>query len=308
MAGSSGSDGASDLPSPTWENRLVQICAENLSSPGAICRPEDLASCWSSESDLKSSVMNPNGFATGLFQLTPDTAEGLGWRAGDTRWADIRRHREARKAAKDRGDTSAADMEKSAILGIQKSLMREFGALSPLDQLEWARIYYQSSKGLLTSPGACYVKTFLPAEMPHASDPTWVLTAKPGVLPQFPLGKYSGPQRDGGDGRVDAYTPNKGAFDPTGRGFITVQDLTDRIHRATSGSARWNAILPRIKAADAAYHAGVPEVLLPPSTAFILPAAFGHVVAPSASSAWVWGTVAVLAVAGVYLHSKEVAR
>jgi hypothetical protein len=79
------------------------------------------------------------------------------------------------------------------------------------------------------SPGACYLATFLPAFMPHAADPGFVLC------------KLGGPH-------ADWYAANKG-LDVNHDGVITVQDLTDRIARVTVG-ARWEEFAARVLAAS----------------------------------------------------------
>lgn len=94
-------------------------------------------------------------------------------------------------------------------------------------QLKRARVYYSPHKGRLVSPGACYLATYLPALMAHAGDPTFVLC--------------SATMHD------TWYTPNKLAFDPEGKGYITVSDLTRRIRRVTNGP-RWEEFAARVSA------------------------------------------------------------
>ena len=62
--------------------------------------------------------------------------------------------------------------------------------------------------------------------MSHASEPGFVLCGRHGPF-------------------AFAYAGNYGAFDPDGKGYITVQDLTDRIQRVTTGP-RWQEIADRI--------------------------------------------------------------
>ncbi len=106
---------------------------------------------------------------------------------------------------------------------------KAFQALSDLEQLAWAEKYYRPHKGRLVSMGACYLATFLPALMSHAGEPTFVLCGQHGPF-------------------AFAYAGNAGAFDPHQKGWITVQDLTDRIERVTTGP-RWQEISDRIKVA-----------------------------------------------------------
>lgn len=150
------------------------------------CDPADMLGCWMSESGVHSSAYNKGGDAAGIFQVIGSTRKMIGF-------------------------TGSAD---------------EFLALSATNQLEWAERFYLPYAGLLLSPGACYLATFLPALVRHAFDPQYVVCGAQGPF-------------------VFAYAGNWMAFDPTKKGYITVQDLTDRIHRVTTGP-RWEELIQRI--------------------------------------------------------------
>ena len=148
--------------------------------------PLDLAGCWMSESGLHTSAHNPNGGASGLFQVMPSTLHGLGYHD-----------------------------------------MRPFTGLPVQEQLHWAERYYTPHRGRLVSAGACYLATFLPALMAHATEPMFIL-----------CGRF-GPHQEW-------YQANSG-LDVNHDGWIRVQDLTDRIARVQKGS-RWDEFASRVKA------------------------------------------------------------
>ncbi len=106
---------------------------------------------------------------------------------------------------------------------------KAFQALSAVQQLVWAERYYGHHKGRLVSPAACYLSTFMPGLMDHAAEATFVICGRHGPY-------------------AYAYAGNYGAFDPTGKGYITVQDLADRIAHVTKGD-RWTEIAARIRLA-----------------------------------------------------------
>jgi hypothetical protein len=212
-----------DLPE-SFERAVLDLCAE-LGTPELPCKWRDLLGCWMSESDVRATALNHGGWASGLFQLMPDTARGLGWRHGDKRW--------------EVADAARASGNWQALSRTHESLMREYTALSPLEQLRYARKFYLPSRGLLTSAAACYVKTFLPAELPHASNPGHVLCAQAGAHPDYPRGKYTG-----------AYSANHYAFDKVPkRGWIEVRDLSRRIAEVCTGP-RWEELVKRMEAAE----------------------------------------------------------
>jgi hypothetical protein len=108
----------------------------------------------------------------------------------------------------------------------------DFASLSIGEQLKWARRYYARHRGRLVSPGACYLATFLPALMAHAAEPLFVLCSTT-LHPEW-------------------YGPNRATFDPDGRGYITVGDLTRRVEAVTRGP-RWDEFASRVR--DAAQDA-----------------------------------------------------
>lgn len=194
-----------DIPDG-FERALVDMCRDALSDGEKRCDPLDLLACWNSESGVSPHAINPNGFASGLFQAMPATLRGLGFHPLDT--------------------------------GDDRALAQDFASIGALGQLPWAREYYAAHRGSLTSPAACYVATFLPAELPHAGETERVLCALPGKHPDYPTGKY-----------VGAYEANHGAFDPDGKGWIQVSDMTARIERVATGP-RWEELRARVIAAQ----------------------------------------------------------
>lgn len=105
---------------------------------------------------------------------------------------------------------------------------QDYLAMTATQQLEWAERFYTPYVGHLTSPSACYLATFLPALVSHGNEPMFVVCARNGPF-EF------------------AYNGNYLAFDPHGKGYITVQDLADRISRVTTGP-RWEEIVERVTA------------------------------------------------------------
>jgi len=189
----------------------------------------DFAACWMNESGLNPAAQNPHGFASGLNQLMPDTARKLGWRAGDMRWEELDRIRRALE----REDLSAE--QRKALVAraeqIKLELMASYIVLPIQEQLVWVERYYRPHAGLLTSAGAVYLATFLPAYMTHAGDPTFVLCGKRGPHAEW-------------------YAANR-TLDANGDGFIVVQDLTDKVAQSCVGP-RWTEFAARIKAATQA--------------------------------------------------------
>jgi hypothetical protein len=162
------------------------------------CHPLDLLRCWMNESGVRSTARNPRGNASGLFQLMPAIARGIGW---DPKDLDLTRYR----------------------------------LLSPEEQLDWAARYYGPHAGKLVDSAACYLATFMPAFLAHASDPAWVMAST--------------------EIRADDYWANL-SFDqkqPDGKrkGEIVVGDLTLAIERACQGP-RWEEIAARLAAAQPA--------------------------------------------------------
>lgn len=104
------------------------------------CKPSDLLGCWCNESNLRSTAHNANGHASGIFQLMPAIARGLGW---DPKDLDLTRYR----------------------------------LLTAEEQLAWAERYYAPHAGQLGTATACYLCTFLPALLSHAGEPGFVLAS-----------------------------------------------------------------------------------------------------------------------------------
>jgi hypothetical protein len=159
------------------------------------CDPVDLLAVAANESGLKAEAWNRSGDASGLWQLMPSTARGLGW--------DV----------------------------FSDPHLAGFRALGPVGQLVWWERYFGSYRGRLVNRSACYTATFLPAFLSHAGDPAYVLCGARGPL-------------------AWAYAANKG-FDPTGKGTITVADLTAAIdHACALLGSTWNAAVAGIRAAQ----------------------------------------------------------
>lgn len=99
------------------------------------------AKVWMNESGCRTAAHNTSGDASGLFQLMPQTAGGLGYAvAGDPHLDGFRK-------------------------------------LDVTQQLVWAEKFYGHRQAPLDSVGAIYVCTFLPALLAHANDPSFVLCA-----------------------------------------------------------------------------------------------------------------------------------
>ncbi len=172
----------------------LEEVARDLSTVEGVCNPLHLASVMKSESDVRANAWNNNPKnlppekrwnASGLIQFMPATLPGVGWTMGHA----------------------------------------AFRELSATEQLPYVRRYFSPHRGLLTSIGAIYTATFLPALLPHAGDPNFVLTAKNG-----PLGW--------------AYSPNA-CFDANNDLAITVGELEQAVLRNCRG-ARWAEIVQRL--------------------------------------------------------------
>src|SRR5258706_10444854 len=103
------------------------------------CDPLDLLGVAAYESGVRANAHNRNGNASGLWQLMPATARGLGWNV-------------------------ASDPNLEAFRG-----------LDAVEQLPWFEKYFSPHRGKLVSAAACYVATFLPALLSHAGDSTYIL-------------------------------------------------------------------------------------------------------------------------------------
>jgi hypothetical protein len=101
---------------------------------------------WANESNNDPAAHNPNGNASGLFQLMPSTAKGLGY--------DV-----------------TSDPHLAA-----------YRALSVSEQLGWALKYYASHRDYLNSVAGFYCVNFLPALASKASDPRSILCGHAGPL------------------------------------------------------------------------------------------------------------------------------
>ncbi len=110
------------------------------------CAPLDLLGVATYESGVRAAAHNPNGDASGLWQLMPSSARGLGWNV-------------------------TADPHLDA-----------FRTLGPVGQLPWFQKYFLPYRGRLVSSGACYVAVFLPALLAHAGDPNFILCGASGPL------------------------------------------------------------------------------------------------------------------------------
>jgi hypothetical protein len=128
-----------DLPDEFFD-KVVAMCTR------LGCDPLDLLGVAAYESGVHAMAHNPNGDASGLWQLMPSSAHGLGW--------DV-----------------TTDPHLAA-----------FRALGPVGQLPWFEKYFQPYKGKLVSSSACYVAVFLPALLGHAADPNFVLCGESGPL------------------------------------------------------------------------------------------------------------------------------
>lgn len=113
------------------------------------CDPLDALSCWMSESGLKTTAHNPNGHASGIFQVMPPILKGLGYRP-----------------------QIIDDVERSA----------EFRKESFSEQIRWAQRFYTPYKGKLKNKTLFYTATFLPADIDYvaAGDEDTVLVQKDG--------------------------------------------------------------------------------------------------------------------------------
>ena len=175
--------------------------------------PLDPLCAASNESGIRANAHNKTGNAVGLIQFMPATLKGLGY-PGE--WSDFQ--------------------------------------LLPADQqVPWVEKFYAPHAQWCTSPGLCYVTTFLPALVQEASQggDNYVLatdSAHTNLLVGF-AAKISSTL-------IQAYAWNPG-FDHGRKGYITVADMNESITRACTGS-RWNEVLARYNEAYAALHPSVP--------------------------------------------------
>ncbi len=108
-----------------------------------------------------------------------------------------------------------------------------FGEADPTRQLPYIERFYQQMTNAflggnfsrLNSATALYLMNFLPAYSKHADEPNYVLTRR-------------------GD-KTHWYEDNI-SFDPEGKGYIEVADLTRALERARNGNAAyWNEVTAR---------------------------------------------------------------
>jgi len=130
----------------------------------------------------------------------------------------------------------------------------EFRSLSAEDQLPYVERYLSWFKDKdLDTMGRIHQALFLPATLDDGSAPGLVLAAKDGT-------RWNGAEHS-------FYEGNKTAFDPQGKGYITVRDLEDADERAAkTRGATLQAALARLKEI-------LPEAL--PVAKFALGAWFG---------------------------------
>jgi hypothetical protein len=102
--------------------------------------PKDFLAVWYNESGVRATARNKAGNASGIFQIMPAIARGLGWDPQDT---DLTRYR----------------------------------LLTATEQLPWAEKYYRPHAGKLGGIAAVYLANFLPALLAHADDMAYVLAS-----------------------------------------------------------------------------------------------------------------------------------
>jgi hypothetical protein len=200
-----------DIPDGFWPR------FEDLVRKCGILDGLDLLGVWMSESGLRATAHNPSGHASGIFQAMPRTLFDLGFAA------------------------SAASGEARA---------EAFRLLNAAEQLPWAERYYAPARGRLVNKAACYMWTFLPADISLASDGDSVIVAKKGsaICP---------------DGRRSNVFDVNSAFDRNGDQAIQVRELESAIQRACRGP-RWSAIVDRWRL-HLGLQPGVPPTIPPPN-------------------------------------------
>lgn len=198
-----------DIPEGFW-SRFEDLCHTCAVRDGL-----DLLGVWMSESGVRADAHNPAGHASGIFQAMPATLAGLGFAPG------------------------AADGPARA---------DAFRLLNALEQLPWAERYYRPAYGRLVNKAACYMWTFLPADIALASDGESVIVAKKGsaLAP---------------DGRRSTVFDVNSAFDRNGDQAIQVRELEQAIQRACRGP-RWSAIVERWRQ-HLGLQPGIPETMPP---------------------------------------------
>lgn len=125
---------------------------QDIAAELAFCDAAGIDDCtvpvqvWANESDNRAGAHNPNGDASGIFQLMPSTARGLGYPV-------------------------AADPHLSA-----------FRLLGVSGQLPWATKFYAAHRGQVSTVARFYLCTFLPALLSCGDDPTHIIAAANGPL------------------------------------------------------------------------------------------------------------------------------
>lgn len=126
------------------------------------------------------------------------------------------------------GDASGVwQMMPATLHGLGGGDIAAFRALSIAEQMPWWGRYYAPAKGRLASATACYLWTFLPARIGHATEPNYVLAAK-------------------GDERTGAVFSANAGFDRDGDLRIEVRELGLAIVRACVAAPRWTELEARI--------------------------------------------------------------
>ena len=109
---------------PGWTDADIRAALDFCAAEG-IADPATPLGVWAAESDNDPTAHNPQGDASGIFQLMPATAVALGWDPDDTHLDAFRR-------------------------------------LPVADQMPWAIRFYAPHRGRLATPRDFYLRTFLP--------------------------------------------------------------------------------------------------------------------------------------------------
>jgi len=204
---------------PEFYKAHIKVCEEDLK-----CDPWHLLRVEMSESGVSAIAHNDNPKnlppdqrfnASGLLQFMPATMSGMQF------------HPELTPASR----------------------AAEFRKLSATQQVEYVRRYLLPYRGKLVSTAACYVSTFLPADIDLAGDPEAVLVQK-------------------GGRRGWAFDANA-TFDANHDLKIQVKELDEAIIRNCTGD-RWFQIENEFRAV-----LGLPTVSLPPPKQYVLTTTLG---------------------------------
>jgi hypothetical protein len=161
------------------------------------------------ESGIMAKAHNSHGNAAGLIQFMPSTLAGLGYKG---QWSD-------------------------------------FLQLPAEAQVPFVKAFYAPHASSCSSPGLCYVTTFLPALVKDAAaqGSTYVLATDASHV-----GRLQGFASQISSTLIQAYSWNPG-FDRAHKGYITLQDMEDAITSACHGD-RWNEIVERYNEAFETLH------------------------------------------------------